>query len=367
MVRTAAALLFCMVGGATLAAQDRLPLELLKLPDGFAIEVFYSDVPNARQMAMGDQGTLFVGSRQQGKVYALQDTDSDGYPDKRYIVARNLNMPSGITFRQGALYVAAVDTVYRFPNIEQALDSPERETVLSGLPSERHHGWKYIDFGPDGWLYLPIGAPCNICLSKDPRFASIQRWDPVSGKLELVAEGVRNSVGFDWHPQTKELWFSDNGRDWMGDDLPPDELNRVTEFGKHYGYPFWHGGVLADDEYPPTKPAAEYEQPMLNLQAHVAPLGIQFYQGEHFPSGYRERLFVAEHGSWNRSTKVGYRVMMAEISKGQVTGYRPFVSGWLQEEDVWGRPVALLEWKDGSMLISDDFAGVIYRVSHTSR
>ena len=351
---------------------DALPLEKLTLPEGFSVSVFASDVTNARQMALGDKGTVFVGSRSAGVVHALVDEDKDGKADQKYTIATELNMPSGITFKDGALYVAEVHQVLKFSDIESKLSAPPAPTVaVPNLPTERHHGWKYIDFGPDGWLYVPVGTPCNVCLAQGgekfdaARFDSILRFNLQTGKQEWVARGVRNSVGFDWHPKTKDLWFSDNGRDWMGDDLPPCEINHVSEHGQHFGYPFVHGGIHLDPEFGQGKNIADYRKPAQALPAHVAPLGIHFYTGNMFPAKYRSRLLIAEHGSWNRSKKSGYKVTMLTLKGNEVTAYEPFIEGWLgQDESVWGRPVAFLNLPDGSILLSDDFANAVYRITY---
>jgi glucose/arabinose dehydrogenase len=349
-----------------------LPLDQLVLPKGFQIEIYAQDVSNARQMALGDTGIVYVGSRKAGKVHAVIDEDKDGVAERVVLVAENLNMPSGLTYRDGDLYVAEVSKIHKFAKIDETYaNSPKSEVVISGLPSEKHHGWKNISFGPDGWLYVPIGAPCNVCETQndgkfnDPRFASILKFDLNNKKHEYVARGVRNSVGFDWHPSSKQFWFSDNGRDWMGDDTPPCEINRVTKLGEHFGFPYFHAGDIPDPEFAGSKQSNDYIPPVLKLKAHVAPLGIHFYQGKQFPSEYKNRLFVAEHGSWNRSKKSGYRVMMATIENDKVINYEPFIDGFLNSDDeAWGRPVALLTLNDGSVLISDDFANVIYKVTY---
>lgn len=350
-----------------------LPLEALTLPEGFHIEVYAKDVPNARQMALGATGIVYVGSRSEGKIHAVVDADKDGVAEKVVLIAENLTMPSGISYRNGDLFVSEVSKIHKFANIDDTYStSPKSEIVVADLPAEKHHGWKNIDFGPDGWLYVPVGAPCNICETvddgkfNDERFSSILKFNLQTGDQEWVAKGVRNSVGFDWHPETKELWFSDNGRDWMGDDIPPCEINRVAQQGQHFGYPYFHGGDIPDPDFAGDKKAEDYVYPELNLGAHVAPLGIHFYNADQFPAAYKKRLFVAEHGSWNRSTKSGYRVMMATIEDNNVIDYQPFVDGFLntQEDSAWGRPVAMLTLPDGSLLISDDFANAIYKVTY---
>lgn len=343
-----------------------LPLETLKLHPGFQLEL-YAQVDNARQMALGEKGTVFVGSRHAGKVHALVDDDGDYKVDKTYLIAKGLNMPSGIAFRHGNLYVAAVDRVLRLDNIESRLaDPPEPVVITSALPDDEHHGWKYIAFGPDGFLYVPVGVPCNICLSPDNRHGTILKMDAKTGEHTIYARGVRNSVGFDWHPVSKELWFTDNGRDRMGDDLPPDELNRAAAQGQHFGFPYLHGAGLLDPEYGRQAGVDEYSKPALELGAHVAPLGMAFYKGKQFPPDYRGRIFIAEHGSWNRSTKSGYRVISIKLNGSKIESVEPFVSGWLNEkqQSSWGRPVDVIILADGSMLVSDDYADAIYRITY---
>ncbi|MCO5723514.1 PQQ-dependent sugar dehydrogenase [Robiginitalea marina] len=350
-------------------AVSSLPLERLNLPDGFEITIYAEGLPDARSMAMGDGGTLFVGTRRANKVYAVRDLDGDYRADRTYVLDTTLSVPNGIAFRDGALYVAEVNRLLRYPGIEQRLsDPPEPEVVYDDYPTEFHHGWKYIAFGPDGKLYVPVGAPCNICDSAtvDPRYASITRMDPDGTNREIYAHGVRNTVGFTWHPQTGELWFTDNGRDRMGDDVPPCELNRVSEPGQHFGYPFCHGGTIPDPEFGDQHPCSDFVPPVQPLGAHVAPLGVKFYTGQQFPEAYRGHALIAEHGSWNRSSKVGYRITLVRLEGNQAVGYEPFIDGWLDEatQEAFGRPVDLLQLSDGSLLISDDFAGVIYRVAY---
>ena len=349
-----------------------LPLDKLRLPEGYQISIYAESVKNARQMAVSDNGMVIVGSRDAGLVHALIDKDSDGRAETVVKIAEGLNMPSGLAIYQGDLYVAEVSRILKYADIEKnyaKLGKPE--VVVDGLPTEKHHGWKYIDFGPDNWLYVPVGAPCNICETNggdkfdNPDYASILRFNLATGEKQLVAKGVRNSVGFDWDPQTNKLWFSDNGRDMMGDDIPPCEINAVDTAGQHFGYPYFHGGTIADPEFGQGKNMADYVAPKLNLMAHVAPLGIHFYQGQMFAPDMQNRLFVAEHGSWNRSQKSGYRVMMATVVNGEVTAYQPFVDGWLENDNTaWGRPAAITTLADGSVLIADDYANVVYRVSY---
>ncbi len=347
--------------------ESSLPLERLNLPDGFEISVFAEGVDEARSMAMGDNGTLFVGTRTANKLYAIQDLDGDFIADRTIVLDTTLETPNGIAFRDGALYVAEVNRLLRYRDIEQNLENPPLpEVIYDDYPTEFHHGWKYIAFGPDGKLYVPVGAPCNICESEDERFATITRMDPDGTNREIYARGVRNTVGFTWHPETSELWFSDNGRDMLGDDIPPCEINRVAEMGQHFGYPYCHGGTIKDPEFGDKFPCSDFVAPVQNLGAHVAPLGIKFYTANMFPEEYRGHLFIAEHGSWNRSLKVGYRITLVKLDGNEAVSYKPFIDGWLDDEsqDQFGRPVDLLFLEDGSMLISDDYGDAIYRVTY---
>lgn len=344
---------------------NALPLENIKLPPNFTIEVYAENVENARQMALGDNGTLFVGSRRAGNLYALIDTNNDFKADKQIILAKDLFLPSGITFHEGSLYVAEVDKIWRYRDIEKHLpNTPEPELVYDQLPDKAHHGWKFIKFGPDGKLYIPVGAPCNVCDDALP-FASILKLDVDTKQTTIVAKGVRNSVGFDFHPDTGELWFTDNGRDMMGDDLPDDELNRVSKEGQHFGFPYVHNANIKDPDFYDAAKAKLNTPPALNLGAHVAALGMEFYQGEQFPAEYKGRIFIAQHGSWNRSSKVGYRIMQVTLDGNKVSDYQPFTTGWLQGEQSWGRPVAVLTMADGSLLVSDDAANAVYRISYS--
>ena len=367
-----------------------LPLDRIQLPQGFSIDIYAENIENARQMALGDNGTVFVGSRKAGNVYALIDTNHDFKADKKIIVATDLFMPSGIAFHQGSLYVAEVDKIWRYPDIEKSLPTiPKAELVFDKLPNKSHHGWKFIAFGPDGKLYVPVGAPCNVCESELP-FASILKLDPDSQLTDnqlagsqqtqnqkvgstqqdsmqttIVAQGVRNSVGFDFHPVTGELWFTDNGRDMMGDDLPDDELNRVSQTGQHFGFPYVHNNNIADPEFTNPEIAKLNTPPALTLGAHVAALGMEFYQGQQFPAEYKNTILIAQHGSWNRSNKVGYRIMKVVLNGNTVSDYSPFATGWLNGEQSWGRPVDVMTLADGSILVSDDFSNAVYRISYT--
>lgn len=356
-----------LLGAAVLAcpvAADELPLDKIQLPPGFKISVFADNVENARQMARGDDGTIYVGSRRAGRVYAVTDDDNDYVANKVYTIDKNLDLPSGVAFHDGDLYVAAISQVLRYDNIAEHLnDPPEPVVVRDDLPTEEHHGWKFIDFGPDGKLYVPVGAPCNVC--DEQGYATIKRMNADGSELEDFAYGVRNSVGFDWDPVSNDLWFTDNGRDLMGDDVPPCELNHAPEAGMHFGFPFCHGSDVSDPEFGSQRACSEFTAPAQNLGAHVAPLGMTFYTGNQFPDSYHNQVLIPEHGSWNRSSKVGYRVTKVSLdAERNVTGYEPFASGWLQGEENWGRPAALLVLPDGSLLVSDDQAGVIYRITY---
>ncbi len=352
-----------------------LDLDKIKLPPGFEISLFADNVPNARSLRLTPDGTLFVSTRREGKVYAVRDTDGDYVADEVYTIAEGLNMPNGVAFRDGALYVAEVNRILRYDDIENHLiDPPEPVVVYDDLPSDRHHGWKYIDFGPDGKLYVPVGAPCNICDEGDP-YAAILRMNPDGSDVEVFARGVRNTVGFTWDPLTGELWFTDNGRDNIGgrnqditDNSPPCELNHAPRAGMHFGYPYVHGRAILDPEFGAGHDPADYTPPAQELGPHVAPLGVEFYTGAMFPEEYRNQIFIAEHGSWNRRQKIGYRVTLVRLDEHRrPTSYEPFAEGWLEGNDNWGRPVDLELMPDGSMLLSDDQNGVVYRITYTGR
>ena len=358
------ALATCLVALAATGAdaQGQLPLDRIKLPDGFRIEVV-AQVPSARAMAWGAAGTLFVGSTR-GTVSAVS-FPSGAAPVVRTI-AKGLRDPAGVAFRDGALYVSAVSRVVRYDDIERRLDNPPEPVVVTDrFPGDGHHGRKFIAFGPDGKLYVPVGAPCNICEPDPERYANIGRLNADGSGFEVVARGVRNTVGFDWHPRTKELYFTEHGRDWMGDDLPPDELNRLQRAGQHFGYPYCHAGTIRDPEFGARRACSEFVAPVQNLGAHVAPLGMRFYTGTQFPAEYRNQVFIAEHGSWNRSKRIGYRVTLVRLDEqGRAVRYEPFAEGWLQDENVWGRPADVIVAPDGALLVSDDYAGLIYRIRY---
>jgi glucose/arabinose dehydrogenase len=342
-----------------------LPLEQIKLPPGFEISVYASGAENARSMTLSPNGTLFVGTRSAGNVYAIVDRNGDFQADQVIKMAQGLNSPNGVAFRDGTLYVAEINRVLRFDNIESRLTSSSQPVVVNDkFPKDGHHGWKFMRFGPDGLLYVPVGAPCNICNRNQDRYAVIMRMRPDGTNLETFARGVRNTVGFDWHPVTKELWFTDNGRDWLGDDQPPDELNRAPQPGMHFGYPYCHGANIPDPEFGSKRQCSEFTPPAQNLDPHVAALGMRFYTGTMFPESYRQQIFIAEHGSWNRTTPIGYRIMLVRLDNNRAVSYEPFAEGWLQGGRPWGRPVDVLVMPDGSLLVSDDRAGVIYRIRY---
>lgn len=347
--------------------ERKIDLSKIRLPEGFKIEIYAEKVKNARSMVLSPDGTLFVGTRKRGHVYAIKDTDGDYKADKIYDLAKGLNMPNGVAFRNGSLYVAEVNRILRYDDIENKLDNPGKPVVVyDKYPTESHHGWKYIAFGPDDKLYVPVGAPCNICESEDKVFNTITRMNPDGTNMEIVQEGIRNTVGFTWHPDNNELWFTDNGRDWLGDDIPACELNHAPKDNMHFGYPYCHQGDLSDPEFGSKHPCSDFTAPAQNLGPHTAPLGVEFYTGNQFPNQYKKQIFVAEHGSWNRSKKIGYQLSLLTLEGNKVTSYEPFATGWMipSEDYVWGRPVDI-EWlPDGSMLVSDDYANAIYRISY---
>jgi glucose/arabinose dehydrogenase len=317
-------------------------------------------------MTLSPEGVLFVSTRE-SRVYAVVDTNKDYKADNVITIASGLNSPNGVAFRNGSLYVAEISKVWRYDNIENNLNNPPNPVLISdGFPTDGHHGWKFIAFGPDNKLYVPVGAPCNICLrDNDERYASIMRMNPDGSELEVFAHGIRNTVGFTWHPGTQELWFTDNGRDMLGDNVPPDELNRAPSAGLHFGYPFVHGGDIPDPDFGEGVDINQYVKPVQKLGPHVAALGMRFYTGNMFPEEYRNQIFIAEHGSWNRSKKIGYRVMLVKLQGNEAVSYEPFAEGWLQGDAVSGRPVDVLVMPDGSMLVSDDYGGVIYRIIYS--
>ncbi len=338
-----------------------LPFDI-RLPPGFKIHFYATQVPNARSMALSPNGTLFVGTRQAGNLYAILDHNRDYVADEVILLREGMNMPNGVAFRDGALYVAEVNRILRFDDIEAHLhDPPEPVVVNDDYPSDTWHGWKFIRFGPDGKLYVPVGAPCNVCETSG-LYGTITRLNPDGTGLEIYAHGVRNSVGFDWHPETQELWFTDNGRDQLGDDVPPDELNYAPEPGLHFGFPYCHGGTIPDPQFGKLRSCDEFTPPAMPLGPHVASLGMRFYTGTMFPPEYRNQIFITEHGSWNRTIPIGYRVTLVHLEGNQAVRYKVFAEGWLDGTQKWGRPVDIQQLPDGSLLVSDDFLGVIYRI-----
>jgi glucose/arabinose dehydrogenase len=371
VVLAAAAFASSSLSGQGRGGAQRVPIDRIKLPPGFQISVWADGVANARSLAQSPGGTVFVGTWNAGNVYALRDENKDGRADRVMTIIGGLrNMPNGVAFRDGALYVAEINRVLRFDNIESKLEAAGQPAVVTDkFPSDRHHGWKFIRFGPDGMLYVPVGSPCNMCDRGDP-YNTIWRMRPDGSGLEIFARGVRNTVGFDWHPSTRELWFTDNGRDNFGDDRPGDELNRAPKAGMHFGYPHCHEGTIVDPEFGRGRRCAEFEPPAQRLAAHAAALGVRFYTGTQFPQQYRNQIFIAEHGSWNRSPGVSYngtRVALVRLEDNKAVSYEPFAEGWLEGRSRWGRPVDLEVLPDGSMLLSDDMAGVIYRITYTGK
>jgi len=334
----------------------------IDLPPGFSIELWTDAVPNARSLALGDAGTVFVSTRRAGRVYAV--LPREGGEPRVVTLAEDLEMPNGIAVHDGDLYVAERTRIIRYDDIEENLDDLPQPAVVDGsLPPERHHGWRYIGFGPDDRLYVSIGAPCNVCDREG--YGLIASMQADGSDRRVVARGVRNSVGLAWHPETGELWFTDNGRDMLGDNTPPGELNHAPRPGLHFGFPFCHGGDVPDPEFGEARGCEEFTAPAQKLGPHVAPLGLLFYSGTAFPEDYRGDVFIAEHGSWNRSEKIGYRVMRVPIEDGRAAGYEPFATGWLQPgEVVTGRPVDLLQMPDGSLVVSDDQEGRLYRIRY---
>jgi glucose/arabinose dehydrogenase len=373
-----------LAGGLTTSARQAAPpvpapLPKLTVPAGFQAEVFAEGVENARSMALGAQGTVFVGSQYVGKVHAVVDRDSDHKADRVVLIASGLDQPNGLAMRNGALYVATASRLLRFDNIEKHLDAPPAPvTIRNDLPNpKRGHTWKYIAFGPDDMLYMSVGAPCNVCLS-EPFVSAIVRMKPDGTGMETFAEGVRNSVGFDWHPVTRELWFTENGRDGMGDDVPGDELNVAPKAGLHFGFPYCHQDKVVDPEFGGQRACSTTEPPALTLGAHVAAIGFTFYTGNMFPAVYRNAAIIAEHGSWNRSIPSGYRVMTVRTEGRRATSYEPLVEGFLPvavaaaaggrgaTKAALGRPADVLQMPDGSILISDD-RGRLIRVSYRAQ
>ncbi|HEX2492784.1 MAG TPA: PQQ-dependent sugar dehydrogenase [Steroidobacter sp.] len=356
----AVALLLASVWADASPQTDKV-LKNVRLAPGFRMEVYADDVPGARSMALGARGTLFLGTRS-GKVYAISPA-SPGTRAVVRVIADKLNLPNGVAFRDGSLYVAEIHRITRYDGIETSLPNvPAPKLVRDNLPRDRHHGSRYIAFGPDGKLYVAIGAPCNVC--KAPNYGVITRMNADGSGQEVFARGVRNTVGFTWHPDTAELWFTDNGRDYLGDDQPPCELNLAPRAGLDFGFPYCHGKDIKDPDFGREGDCGKSTPPVQALGAHVAALGVKFYTGEQFPAAYRNRVFIAEHGSWNRSEKSGYRITTVKLDGNKAVAYEPFATGFHRGDDVFGRPVDLLVLDDGSMLVSDDAAGAVYRIAY---
>jgi glucose/arabinose dehydrogenase len=349
-------------------APGDIPLDRLKLPQGFKAEIWAHGLPGGRQMARGDKGKIYVGTRDAGKVYELTDT---GTERKVRVVVEGLKQPAGVAFKDGTLYVAAIDKVLRFDGIEDRPDvQPVDITEKFQYPdlTKTHHQWKFLAFGPDQKLYIPFGAPCNICEFPDG-FAQIRRYNPDGSGMEVVARGIRNTLGFDWHPKTKELWFTENGRDWMGDEGPEDELNRVTKVGEHFGFPYCHANGIPDPQVKKPDPCKGTTKPVALLGPHAAALGMIFYTGTMFPAAYQGTLLLARKGSWNRTKLFGYDVAMVKADPdGKNARVTPFMTGFLDPRDnkFWGRPAYLLQMPDGALLVADEYNGAIYRVTYRS-
>jgi len=346
------------------SAQNSLQnLQQIKLPPGFQISL-YADVPGARSMTLGPNGLVFVGTRGTGKVYALPPAPDGARARQVITLAGGLNMPNGVAYRDGALYVAEVSRILRYDDIANRLaNPPDPVVVYDKLPTQRGHSWKFIAFGPDGKLYVPVGAPGNV-VDKPAPYASILRLNADGIGLDVFARGIRNTVGFDWNPKTKVLWFTDNGRDGLGDNQPPDELNRASRAGLHFGYPYCHGKNLLDPQFGKGHKCSDYTPPARELGPHVAALGMRFYTGTVFPQQYRNNIFIAEHGSWDRSEPIGYRITWVKVGDDRALSYEVFAQGWLKKGVAWGRPVDVLVMPDGALLVSDDKAGAIYRITY---
>ena len=343
-------------------------LSNLTIDPDFKIAIFASDIDSPRQLAEGDDGRIYVGSRRSGEIYAIRDTDGNGVIDEKILIAQNLTYATGVSIFEDDLYFSEINKIWKIENISQALSQnpqqlPNKLLVTDNLPSDKWHGWKWIKHDESGNLYTNVGAPCNACISEDKRHASIIRLK--NNSWEYVARGVRNSVGFDFHPISKKLYFTDNGRDWLGDDSPSCELNRVDSEGAFFGFPYKHANGISDPEFGNLNPGYNFINPIAELGAHVAPTGIAFYEGEMFPQ-FKNNLFITLHGSWNRSSKVGYKVVRVVLDRdGNMLEKKDFIAGWLKNEKFSGRPAAPFIMNDGSILISDDHAGVIYRVTNS--
>ncbi|MFL6825854.1 MAG: PQQ-dependent sugar dehydrogenase [Bradyrhizobium sp.] len=344
------------------AAADKLPLAKLKVPAGFNIEVYASGMANARSLAVSDKGTVFVGSRLVDKVYAIVNKDG-----KRTVkvLASGLYRPNGVAFKDGTLYIAELSKISKIDKVDDVLDNPPKPTMIyDNLPKDEAHGWKFIAIGPDNKLYVPIGQPGNNVLHDDAH-GQIRRMNLDGSGAEVIARGVRNTVGFDWHPENKQLYFTDNGRDWASEDVPEDELNRVTKVGEHFGSPYCYQGNFPDPEFGWGHSCSEFTAPVGLMGPHTAVLGMRFYTGNMLPKSYKNSIIVARHGSWNRSKKVGGDVVVVKLNKdGTVKSMEPLITGFLEKNSYIGRPVDVLQMKDGSLLVSDDWNGAVYRITY---
>ena len=344
------------------SAPDKLPTAKLKVPAGFNIEVYAAGMANARSMREGDKGTVFVGSRLVDKVYAVSNQDG-----KRQVkvLASGLYRPNGLAFKDGTLYIAELSKISKIDKVEDNLDNPPKPTMIyDKLPKDEAHGWKFIGIGPDNKLYVPVGQPGNNVLH-DADHGQIRRMNLDGSGAEIYVKGMRNTVGFDWHPTTKQMYFTDNGRDWMSEAVPEDELNRVSKAGEDFGAPYCLQGNILDPEFGWGKSCADYTAPVGLLGAHTAALGMRFYTGKMFPAAYKDAVFIARHGSWNKSQKLGGDVVVAKLNKdGTVKSVEPFLTGFLEDNKYVGRPVDVLQMKDGSLLVSDDWNGAIYRITY---
>jgi glucose/arabinose dehydrogenase len=357
---------FLWLASVSISFAAPVPLEKLQLPKRFEVSIYASGLDTPRQLALADNGVVFVGTMHD-KVYALEPSADLKKTDKINIIAEKLNYPNGVAFKDGSLYVAEIQRISEYTDILDHLQAPLPSKVIStALPDKTWHGFRYIKFGPDGWLYMGIGMPCNSCIQDDKRLGTLSRISlNHPEKLEVFAHGLRNSVGFAWNPVDHVLWFTDNGQDMLGDDLPPEELNQAPKPGMDFGFPYFYGDNVPAPHYKGLKSSQGMTPPVLALPAHAAPLGMTFYSGNLFPADYKDSIFVALHGSWNRSKKSGYQVVRVTHQGEKVKGFETFISGWLENnQQVWGRPVDVLVMPDGALLISDDMSGVIYRVDY---
>lgn len=359
--------IFCTLMLALISIESsaqNIDVDKLTLPDGFSVSV-YAEIENPRQLALGADNTVFVGSLR-GSVWALINPEEDVRANEVVRVAEGLNTPNGVAYHRGDLFVGEINRISKIQNIDAKLNGLQpTETVTDKLPNRRHHGFKFLAIGSDDKIYLPVGAPCNVC-EEEEIFGTLLKMNLDGSGMEIIARGIRNTVGFDFHPRSGELWFTDNGRDMLGDDVPACEINRLSEEGQHFGFPYIHQGDLPDPTFGGGHDPRDYTPPALKLGAHVAPLGLAFYKGEEFPDRFANTLFWAEHGSWNRSRKSGYRVMVGKLDDDHtsIIATEPFVEGWLEDQNNWGRPVDILNMPDGSILVSDDMANAIYRIAY---